>query len=455
MMNRLKICVAALAAAWVGLESPSAQLSLTDQQPAPGAAAVCADTPLRLTFNAPPALGKSGQVKILRASDGKLVDGLNLAEQGQTNLFGTKILHYEPCGIAGNTATIQLHTRALEAATAYLVVVEPGVFQTLDGQAFAGITNGAWRFTTRAALPKGRTRVEVAPDSRGDFCTLQGAVDYIPEDNFTPFEIYVRNGTFEGIAYLGPGRNRVRLVGEDRKKTILTGRNNDQMNSGRMMRPLLSVDADDVTIENLTVRNTTPYKGSQAEALRLSGQRCVVRHCDFYSFQDTLLLNGRVYVADCYVEGDVDFVWGHGTTFFDNCEFKAVHDGYYVTSRNPPDLFGFVFSNCRLTAAPDVKKCWLARIESGRFPGSAVAFLNCSMGDHIPAAGWQITGSDLSRLRFFEYRSLTLEGQPLDISQRHPASHQLTETEAAELSDPNKVLSARDAWKPKPQALNP
>lgn len=429
-----------------------AEFALTSRYPAADAASICTDTPLRLTFNEPVALGSAGQLRVIRVSDGQVVDTLNVADAGWTNLFGTKLLRYEPFRIEGNVVTVQLRAHVLESATntTFAIVVEPDVFKSAAGEAFAGFTNGQWQFTTRAPLPKGRTRLEVAPDSLGDFCTLQGAVDYVPEDNYTPFEIYLRNGTYDAVAYLGPGRNRIRLVGEDRKKTILAGRNNDKMNPGRMGRPFVSVDANDVTVENLTVRNTTPYRGSQAEALRLEGQRCIIRNCDFYSFQDTLLLNGRVYVADCYIEGDVDFIWGHGTTFFEDCELKAMHDGYYVTSRNPADKFGFVFSNCKLTAAPGVRKNWLARIGTDRFPDSAVAFLNCQMGSHIPAAGWQITGTDTARLRFFEFNSTTLDGQPLDVSQRHAASRQLTAAEAAELSDANKVLAARDTWKPKP-----
>lgn len=432
--------------------SARAGFSPTTYYPATNATSICTDTPLRLTFNDSVKLGSAGQLKVIRVSDGKVVDVLNVADGGWTNLFGTKLLRYEPFRIEDKTVTVQLRAHVLESGTnsTCAVVIDPGVFQSTAGESFPGITNGGWQFTTRAPLPKNRTRLEVAPDSLGDFCTLQGAVDYIPEDNYTPFEIYVRNGTYDSAAYLGPGRNRIRLVGEDRKKTILAGRNNDRMNAGRMMRPFISVDADDITIENLTIRNTTPYRGSQAEALRLEGQRCIVRNCDFYSFQDTLLLNGRVYVADCYIEGDVDFIWGHGTMFFENCEIKAMHDGYYVTSRNPLDLFGFVFSNCKLTAAPEVKKNWLARISTDRFPGSAVAFINCAMGEHIPAAGWQITGTDTARLRFLEFNSTTLDGKPLDVSQRHSISRQLSTAEAAELSDANKVLAARDTWKPKP-----
>src|SRR5208283_2782547 len=100
-----------------------------------------------------------------------------------------------------------------------------------------------------------------------------------------------------------------------------------------------------------TLHNTTPYRGSQAEALRVRGDRCVLRNDDFRSFQDTLLLSGSVYATNCYVEGDVDFIWGQGGVFFDHCEIKAVHNGYYVQARNPAERPGYVFSQCKLTAA--------------------------------------------------------------------------------------------------------
>lgn len=450
--NLCSLPMLSLGAFLLGASSASAELSLLQHSPTHNAVSICTDTPLRLTFNEDVKIGKAGRVQIIRVSDGQVVDVLDVADGGHTNLYGTKLLRYEPFRIQDNTLTIQLRSHVLDFATpsTFAVVIDPGTFKSTAGEPFGGVASGDWTFTTRAPLPEGRTRLEVAPDSRGDFCTLQGAVDYIPEDNDAPFEIYIRNGIYGSVARIGPGRNRVRLVGEERRKTILAGGNNDRLNPGPMARPFVSVDADDVTIENLTLRNTTAYRGSQAEALRMDGQRCTLRGCDFLSYQDTLLLNGRIYVADCYIEGDVDFIWGYGLVFFQNCELKAVHDGYYVTSRNPPDQFGFVFSNCALTAAPDVKRNWLARIATDRFPGSAVAFLDCRMGGHIPAAGWLITGDEQGRLRFYEFNSTTLGGKPVDVSQRHPASRQLSASEAAELSDPNKVLAGQDDWKPTP-----
>jgi pectin methylesterase-like acyl-CoA thioesterase len=186
----------------------------------------------------------------------------------------------------------------------------------------------------------------------------------------------------------------------------------------------------------------------QAEALRVRSDRCVLRNDDFHSFQDTLLLSGSVYATNCYVEGDVDFIWGQGSVFFDQCEIKAVHNGYYVQARNPAERPGYVFFRCKLTAAPGVSKCLLARIDADRFPWSQAAFINCQMGAQVPPAGWEARGTNVSHLRFGEFHSTDAQGKAVDVSRRHPASRQLTEAEAVELSDPAKVLSYHHPWNP-------
>ncbi len=179
----------------------------------------------------------------------------------------------------------------------------------------------------------------------------------------------------------------------------------------------------------------------------MRADRVVLDRCDFKSFQDTLRLDGRVYARECYVEGDVDFVWGGGTVYFDRCEFKAVHNGYLVQSRNDATVLGYVFVDCRLTATPNVERYVLARIEPVRFPHSHVAFINCAMGSHVSPAGWQFDkapGTDAAgpagQIRFEEYASTDLAGQLLRPPSRRPASRQLSAEDAADLRSVGKVL---------------
>ncbi len=436
---------------WVSISNwCCAEPSVTGLFPVNQSTNVCADTPLRLAFSEPVFLGNKGKIAVYRAADKKLIDAFDLSDAGFTNNFGGKTLHYDPIQIEGNIVSVKLHSRTLSPGQNYYIKIEPGVFKNESSNEFNGFTNdSAWRFSTRAALPGGRTNLVVAADGTGDFCTPQGAVDYVPDDNQMRVDILVRKGVYEGMLYIMPDKSRIHFIGEDRKGTIIAGRNNDRFNSGRIGRSLVSVDANDFVLENMTVHNTTPYRGSQAEALRVSGDRCVLRNDNFLSFQDTLLLSGSVYVTNCYVEGDVDFIWGQGSVFFDQCEIKAVHNGYYLQARNPAERPGYVFFQCKLTAAPGVAKCLLARIDADRFPWSQAAFINCQMGAQVPPAGWEVKGTNVSHLRFGEFHSADAQGKLVDVSRRHPASRQLTETEAAESSDPGKVLSYHHRWNPR------
>ena len=292
-------------------------------------------------------------------------------------------------------------------------------------------------------------RIVVAADGSGDFRTVQAAVDAVPANRESVTTIFVRAGEYDGIIRIGSGKNCIHLLGEDRKRTVIRGVNNERLHPGTAQRALIGVEADDFVLENLTVRNLTPYKGSQAEALSLHGDRCILRDADFFSFQDTLQLTGRAYVTNCFIEGDVDFIWGYGAAFFERCEIRAAHDGYYLQSRNPAGTAGYVFADCKLIAAPEVKQNWLARIEADRFPASHVSFIRCAMGAHIPAAGWLVTGANTGALRFEEFATTSLDGKLLDVSRRHAASKQLSATAATALADASKVLAGRDGWNPK------
>jgi len=452
MKSRLQTLFAAGILITSFLSGCGTEKSAAAENPAvPASAKVCVDAPLVLTCAETPVLGNAGRVLVTRLSDDKIVDVIDLAAPSFTNSFGGRLLRYEPIGIESNRVVIGLHSHALSYDESYRVQIEPGVFKTKDGADLKELgINFHLEFTTRAPLAKGLTNLVVAADGTGDFCTVQGAVDYVSDDNQVPVQILVRNGTYDGIVYIAPSKDHLRLVGEDRQKTVICGRNNDRFNPSRGGRALVSVEANDFIAENLTIHNTTPYRGSQAEALRVNGDKCVLRSCNFLSFQDTLLLSGRVYVTNCYVEGDVDFIWGQGTTVFDHCEIKALHSGYYVQSRNSGERAGYIFLNCRLTSAPDVEKCYLARIDGARFPHSQVAFINCQMGPHILPVGWQVTGTtNYAGIRFEEFQTTALAGQPLDLTHRHPASLELDAAGAARLTDPVLIFTGQDAWNPR------
>ena len=433
------------------ITSPAATLTVVDPAlavstlfPANAATSLPIDSPLRITFGVAPSIGTAGLIQIHDVATGSVVDTIDLASATQTKTIGGTVYNYLPVIVTGNVALITPHV-SLAYNKAYFVTVDPGVFRTVNG-VFAGITSDTtWRFTTKPAPPAaGTVTLTVAPDGSGDFATVQGAIDFVPTANATRRLISIRKGVYQELVHLS-NKPLVTLHGEDRTGTIIAYANNANFNPSA--RSVVGVDTADTTIENLTVRNLTPKGGSQAETIRTNGLRFLLRGCDLFSFQDTLQLNGSAFVENCYIEGDVDFMWGNAAAYFINCELRNVTSAsYYVQARTAQNQPGFVYVNCRLSGGPGVTGTFLARIDPNVFPDSQVVYINSAMGPQVSAAGWLLNNAtSSSTIRFWEYHSTSLTGAPVDVSQRIASSRQLTDAEAMQWSDSLFVLSG---WAP-------
>jgi pectin methylesterase-like acyl-CoA thioesterase len=440
--------------------------------------AVCADTPLRLTFESPVRLGTSGQLQVHHA-DGTLVDVVDLADPGtyQRSIGGALTdygeVHrwfYEPVVVDGNTASVHLHY-VLDPGQEYYVTVDEGFFR-----GYQGIDDAeTWRFSTRPGPEPGAAGLSVDQAGGGDFCTVQGAVDFVPERNDSDVRIDVAPGTYREIVYVPQTKPHLTIAGRGAESTVIGYPNNNVLNGDIAMsdvparqsycprrvlpepdrfncwRAAFGVDADDFRLSGVTIHNLTPDGGSQAEAFRGNGDRIVLERVRVLSHQDSLRLQGRAFVTDSYVEGDVDFVWGTGGVFVQDSELRSLDAGYVNQVRNADDGPGNVFVNTRLTRAASVPdgSVLLGRIELNRFPYSQVAFIDSAMDAHIAPVGWGVTGGDCAsadRLRFWEYGSTDLAGEALDVGGRLPCSRQLDAAEAEEWRDPATLL---DGWDPR------
>lgn len=279
----------------------------------------------------------------------------------------------------------------------------------------------------------------VAGDGSGDFRTVQSAVDHAPAHQTERVVIQVRRGVYPEIVRVKPGQNRITLRGEDRTSTIIAFMNNELLHSQSSNRALMLVEGDEFILENITLHNTTPLGGSQAEALKVDADRVIVRDTDLLSFQDTVMLNGRVFVTNCLIAGDVDFVWGYGTAFIEHSEIRALNAGYNVQARNPSGKLGYIFVDCALTSAPGVSGHYLGRTGKG---DDHVAYIGCRMDSHIGLAGWS---GESPGLGWWEYRSTDLAGGPIDVSRRQ-ASRQMSDRQASIWRDPAFVLRG---WNPR------
>ena len=69
------------------------------------------------------------------------------------------------------------------------------------------------------------------------------------------------------------------------------------------------------------------------------------------------------------------------------------------------------------------------------------------MDDHIQPGAWSVmrNTNSLTTIRFWEYQTTDLAGKPVDVSQRADFSKQISDSEAAQMSDPKYVLGG---WLP-------
>lgn len=445
--------------------------------PAPRQRGACVDTPLVLTLDRPPRLGAAGALSI-RRTDGTLADRVDLADPAsyrkavggaESDAGVPHRFHYYPALVDGDRVAIHLHEQ-LEYDQTYEVTIDPGFLVGHPGLDSAA----GWRFSTRTSPPPDQpAALTVAADGTGDFRTVQGAIDAVPRNNPRPVVITVEPGAYAEIVYVRPDKPFITVRGRDRERTVLHYPNNNILNGEsaagycvarrldvpdrhNCWRAAFGVDADDFTLSTLTIRNTTPKGGSQAEAFRGNGERIHLDRVTAKSFQDTLRLQGTGFVQDSLIEGDVDVVWGVGTVFLERCELRSLGPGYGNQARNDADHAGHVFVDSVLTRADGVPdgSVYLARTATEVFPHSQAVFLNTRMDAHIAAEGWQVTpeDGDAAAVRFWEYASTDLAGDPLPAGQRARCSRQLTAEEAARWSDPAFVL---DGWEPprKPDAV--
>ena len=145
-------------------------------------------------------------------------------------------------------------------------------------------------------------------------------------------------------------------------------------------------------------------------------------------------------------------MWGAGPCFFEDCHATTLRNNAYFTQiRNPAANHGYVYKNCIFDGAPGIKGNVLSRIEPGRFAASEVVLLDCILSSAVSDVAWRFDGTApaIDSLHFWEYRSRTPGGDPVDTSKRFASSRQLKQPEDAELiknyGDPQWVLGG---WTP-------
>lgn len=312
--------------------------------------------------------------------------------------------------------------------------------------------------------------ITVAPDNRGDYTTITEALafaDSLPPD--TPVTLKLKGGIYKERLIIRRPYLTFEGISKNAADTVITYglsafmEMEDGSKRGTFRSYSVLIDTHDFTAKNITFENSSGdgRQVGQALAVYAEGDMLCFDNCRFLGCQDTVFtgplppkelkpggfvgpkqfaprINGRQYYKDCYIRGDVDFIFGSATAYFENCEiFSNCRDmdinGYVTAPSTPKDQeYGYVFEHCRFTSDCPPRTVYLGR--PWRDYARAV-FLNCELGAHIRCEGFHDWNKEITHETAFwaEYNS-TGEGAS---GPRVPWAHQLTGQEAAHYSRKN------------------
>jgi pectinesterase len=298
--------------------------------------------------------------------------------------------------------------------------------------------------------------IRVAQDGSGDFVTIQSAIDAVRVHPLEPVTIHVGRGVYQERVVIPDNKPNIRLIGVGAEETIIRyGLGARMLDSegvelGTFRTSTMTVQADDFVMENIAVANSAGPGGEagQALALYVSGDRQTYRGVRLLGWQDTFYTaRGRQYFYECYIEGDVDFIFGSGTALFDHCEIHSLRKGYITAASTPAAVtYGLVFLDCRLTGTEEAgeRSVYLGRPWR---PHAHTVYVRTWMDKHIQPEGWDNwrDPSNERTARYGEYDSMGPGGGSSAV--RASWSQALTR-EVVEWLTIEHVLSGADGWNP-------
>lgn len=199
-------------------------------------------------------------------------------------------------------------------------------------------------------------RLIVDINGKGDFKTIQEAINCLSDNSSTPRTIFIKKGIYKEKIFLE--KNNVILKGEDKEQTVLSqaiARDEWRCsNADDWGVATLNLKGSDITLLNLTIENTYGFDNNKEitilcandtakheKKIRKDGHQMALRsfnttrlkviHCKLKAFGgDTVspwnVEEGMFYFKDCVMEGGVDFYCPRGWAFAENCTFIA-HTG--------------------------------------------------------------------------------------------------------------------------------
>lgn len=249
----------------------------------------------------------------------------------------------------------------------------------------------------------------------GGYATVQEAVDAAPNDA-TPYYIFIKKGVYEGHVQIN--RTNVHLTGQNKLNTIISWNKTNADGGGVDHASTVNVTANDVSFDNLTIRNTRTNEG-QALALYTKADRVIVTNSNLEGWQDTYRTGKdgqRHLVRNTKITGTTDFIYGAGEAFFDSDTLHVLQtSNVIVAPDHSSPKYGYVLKNCAITAAKSGSKTNLGR-PWGNTPKVSYVNTQLTSGVSITDAGWVDMGGLPTQMA--EYNTVDANGNAVDLSKR-------------------------------------
>lgn len=354
-----------------------------------------------------------------------------------------------------------------------LGVIKAVASKTPAGSVFSSLTSGSGLYDAVIDI-----------NGRGDYTSVQAAIDAAPVNRKTPWKIFIKNGRYEGLVRIPEDKTFIYLIGQDPEKVIISfkincGNPENPKDAGKAYSKVkfqqadcavVVVNATDFYAENITFENAygvEAQNGPQALAIKTNSDRMAFSNCKFRSFQDTWMTstkgkNDRTYADHCWIEGAVDYFYGGGNAFVENSTFFNVRSGSVIVapSHEAGTKWGYVFQHCTIDGN---KAAGDGRSKLGRpwHNQPMAVFLNSTIKIPLHPEGWTDMGP--AAKLFAEYNSRDAKGRPVDLTRRRTWYQQskgeggqrvdglqavLSEQEAAKYTYTN-VVAGQDGWNPR------
>lgn len=303
--------------------------------------------------------------------------------------------------------------------------------------------------------------ITVAKDNTGDFSSIQQAVDSIKSEDVRE-TIFIKNGIYKERVEIK--RNNITLIGESSEHTVITEgyyalmTMPDNSKRGTFRSYTFLVTADNFQAFNITFENSAGFgkKVGQAIAVYAEGNNILFKNCRLLGHQDTLFtgplpfkekqpggftgptefaprIPTRQLYEDCYICGEVDFIFGSATAYFKNCTLYAINrnetiNSYYTApSTYENQKYGYVFESCTFTGNCPKATCYLSR--PWRIHAKVV-LLNCEYSDQVIPKGFDDWNKPEAHTTTY-YAEYNCHGEGYKPEERASFAHILTDEEAA------------------------